>query len=231
MWDILRDPMWQFIGAILAAAAIFISIALYLRQRRRKDLSYEIVSRTPLLSVSTRAQEIKKQLQILFNGKPVQQVHLIVIKIINSGNMPILSTDYERPVSLNLGEEAQILTAEVVETDPDSLRTSARIEGKSVVLTPSLLNEKDSITLKMLVSRFVNQITVDGRIVGVKNIRKSVKKRSSLIRVIIGEAVGLTGVFGLVLCIMGVLSIVAYWGFFLLNLLGLGIVMREASRT
>jgi len=46
MPEALRDPIWQFIGAVLAFAAIVISILLYFMQRRRKALSYEIVSRT-----------------------------------------------------------------------------------------------------------------------------------------------------------------------------------------
>jgi len=169
MWEIIRDPIWQFIGAILALAAIFISIGLYLRQRRRKAMSYEIVSQTPLLSME---EEVKGKLKILFEDEPVQKVHLIVAKVINSGNLSILPTDYQRPVSFGFDNEARVLTAEVIETNPDSLEASIGIEGKKVVFEPTLLNEKDSITLKMLVSQFDGQVTVDGRIVGVKDIRK-----------------------------------------------------------
>lgn len=194
MMDILRDPVWQFIGVILAVVAIIISIALYRRQRRHKALSYEIISRIPLLGME---EEIKGNLQILFNGKPVQQVHLIVVKIINSGNMPIVFTDYERPISLSFGEKAQILTAEVAETNPDSLRAAAEIEGKKVVLTPILLNQEDSITLKMLVNEFSEQITVNGRVVGVKDICESVEKLfSSIALTVSGLALVLIAVIG-----------------------------------
>jgi hypothetical protein len=95
--------------------------------------------------------------------------------------VPIVSADYERPVSLSFGEGAQILTAEVAETDPDSIQTSVNI-GKSVtgassiVLEPVLLNGGDSITLKLLVSQ-LGEIGVNGRIVGVKDIRKLAARR------------------------------------------------------
>lgn len=168
MFDVLRDPLWQFIGVIFAVLAIFITLVLYRRQRSRKALSYEIVSRTPLLSIR---EEVKKKLQILFNGNPVQQVHLILVKIINSGNIPILETDFERPIRLIFGHEAQILTTEVVQTRPHSLHVSVKIEDKNVMILPTLLNQGDEIELKMLVSKF-NAIEVDGRIVGVKNIEK-----------------------------------------------------------
>ena len=51
MFDLLRDPLWQFIGALLALLAIGVSVALYLIQRRKKRLSYEIVSNSSLLTM------------------------------------------------------------------------------------------------------------------------------------------------------------------------------------
>lgn len=168
MWEILRDPIWQFIGAVLALAAILVAVTLYLKQRRHKSLSYEIISSTPLLSLK---DEIKGKLQILYEGKPIQQVHLIVARIINSGNTPIVLADYERPVSLSFGKEAQVLTAEVTKTSPDSLQASIKIEEKNVVLMPTLLNQGDWVVLKMLVTKFGGEIAVDGRIVGIREIR------------------------------------------------------------
>ena len=59
MFDILRDPLWQFAGAILAVLAIAISIVLYRLQRQSKELIYEIVSSTPLLGIQ---EEVDKKL-------------------------------------------------------------------------------------------------------------------------------------------------------------------------
>ena len=79
MLEIIRDSLWQFITIVIAIIAIIISIILYLIQRRRKSLSWEIISNTPLLSID---EEIKGDLQILFAGKPVQDIQLIILKII-----------------------------------------------------------------------------------------------------------------------------------------------------
>jgi hypothetical protein len=166
MQEIMRDPVWQFIViAALALAALVVAIL----QHRRKTLSYEIISRTPLLSVE---EEVKGTLQILFDGKPVQDVYLVVARIINTGNVPIVATDYEDPVNLSFGENSQILTTDSSETNPDSLRASTSIEKTNVVLAPILLNMGDSITIKMLISQFDDEIKVDGHIAGVKSIRK-----------------------------------------------------------
>lgn len=169
MLEIIRDPLWQFIGVILAIIAIAITVILYWIQRQKKALSWQVVSNTPLLSID---KEIKGNLEVLYDGKRVQDVQLIIAKIINTGNVPIKSTDYECPINFDFGENARILTAEVTETSPDSLKASANVEGKKVILPPTLMNNRDWITLKFLVNQYDGPISVDGRIVGVKEIKK-----------------------------------------------------------
>ena len=77
MIDLLRDPVWQFIGATIAIVAIIVSLAVYFAQRRKKRLTYEILSRTPLLSM---VEESAGKLQILFEGEIVRDVFLVVLK-------------------------------------------------------------------------------------------------------------------------------------------------------
>ena len=208
--EILRDQIWQFVGAAFGLVAIIVSIVLWWTQRRRKALSFDIISRTPLLSVEDK---VKGKLQILFDGEPVQDVHLATVIIINSGNIPITSADYERPVNLSFGEEAQILTAEVTETNPDSLQASVDIEATRVVLKPVLLNGGDSITLKLLVSR-LGGISVDGRIVGVKDIRTPAAQIAAYKRLL---------VFGSVLMLGGLIFFVVFGSNLAFALLGMGI--------
>ena len=192
MSEILRDPMWQFAAVLIALVSILISIIVYLKQRIRKSLSYKILSLNPLLSVK---EEIKSDLQIMYRGEPVEQVHLIVAKIINTGNLPILSKEYERPISLSFGEEAQILTFEITEKEPDNLRPSAKIEEKRVVLTPILLNRGDSVTLKILVTKY-KELKIAGRIAGVKEIQKVQEKHFRYIIVaLVGILVEFSGFF------------------------------------
>ena len=135
--------------------------------------------------------------EALYNGKQVQDLQLIIAKIINNGNVPIKSIDYERPINFNFGENAWILTAEVTETSPDSLKASANVEGKKVILPPTLMNNRDWITLKILVNQYDGPISVDGRIVGVKELKElkelkesEINKRQFIIGVIIGIITG-----------------------------------------
>jgi hypothetical protein len=144
----------------------------------------------------SREEEIKGKLQILFEGTPIENVHLIEIKILNSGNVPITSTDYERAVNFRFGDKAHILTAEVTDTTPKELRATANIQTGNVVLTPILLNNGDSITFRMLVSQFHGEILVDGRIIGVKEIKQSRDKIVQyFVITVIGMVMMLIGTF------------------------------------
>jgi len=192
MQELLRDPMWQSVAAFLALVAILTSILLYFKQRQIKSLSYEIISLTPLLSIE---EEIKGDLQVLYHGNPVDQVHLIVIEIKNSGNTPIRKEDFERPVNFNFGEETEIFTAEITDTNPNDLEAFVNIEDGRVVLTPIMLNEEDTITVKMLISKF-DEINVDGRIIGVKKIEEHEESSSIyFITSIIGMIMSFVGMY------------------------------------
>jgi hypothetical protein len=52
------------------------------------------------------------------------------------------------------------------------LKASIRTEGQKIILEPTLLNERDWIVIKTLVSKPDKEITIDGRIAGVREIRQ-----------------------------------------------------------
>ncbi len=173
--DFIRDPLWQFVGAVLAVLAIIISIALFLFQRRTKTLAYEVISRTAVLSAS---EEIAGKLQILFQGETVRKVHLLVLRLVNNGNVPITSADYEREVSFVFSDCEKILSAEISETTPSKLLAEIVIKEKSISIKPLLLNPGDSIAVKTLISGFEGSIDVDGRVIGVNTIGKKTETKS-----------------------------------------------------
>lgn len=189
MPDFLRDPVWQFVGVVLALAA---SVVLFLLQRRRKALSYEVVSRTSLMSVK---EEVKGRVQILFDGTPVSDAHMMIMRVTNAGNVPIVPSDYLRPVKFGFGEMVQILSAEVMETSPHNIEASVEVDTGAVILTPVLLNGGDSITLKILLAQYEGKIDVDGRIVGVKHVQTARENLLPYVAMVIGMVMAMGGVF------------------------------------
>jgi len=164
---ILRDPM---VRTILAIVAICLTVALFLVGRRRKRLSY-LLSDTRVLGIHESVSP--SRVQILFDGTPVTEVHLVTITVSNWGNEPIRAEDFERPLRFSWSEPAKILTAEVIEGSPETLKPRIDVGASEVVLTPLLLNPGDSFRITTLINQ-VSKLSVDARIVGVKQINKFV---------------------------------------------------------
>lgn len=170
MLDFLRDPVWQFIGAAIGLAALILAGVALRKQFQRTALSYQRIATTPLLSVQ---DELKGKLEIRYDGRTVEQVHLVLIKIMNNGDLPIRATDFEQPLALGFGDPpTKILSAEVVGRSTLDLQPGLTIEPTAPVLSmePVLFNPSDWVTLKVLVSQFSDVVIARGRIVGVASI-------------------------------------------------------------
>lgn len=160
--EILQNPLFLAVLTIVCGAVI--SWYIYLREKKHKKIAYKILSNTSLLSVK---EEIKKDVKITFKDKPVKQVQLILLRIICSGNMPIRPKDYDEQLSINLGKDVQILSAEIIESKPENRKVPFSIEGTSIVFGKILLNQSETFTLKILASKIGNEIKVEGHIAGV----------------------------------------------------------------
>jgi hypothetical protein len=137
--NILESPIWQFVGVVVAILAIVLTIYLYRRQNKRKRFAYQIVASTPLVSVQEGFQD---KLEIVFNGQTIKDAQLLLIKLINSGDMPILADDFKRKVTVTFGEGSKVLTAEVTDAKPKSIRASLINSDTQISLNSLLLNER-----------------------------------------------------------------------------------------
>jgi len=54
MEELLRDQIWQFVGAILGFIAIIVTVILYIVERRRKSLVYKVLTYASLLTHLTQ---------------------------------------------------------------------------------------------------------------------------------------------------------------------------------
>jgi glycerol uptake facilitator-like aquaporin len=179
--DIWHDPLYLTIlgiAATLLAAIIGAVVAYWIyRGQTRKELSYEVITLTPILSVR---EEVKDRIQVLFNNKNISNVQLAILRVWNSGNIPITSSDYVEPISFGFGEKAEILDADILETIPNFIKVSIRQVSNNVVLEPILLNSKESIKFKVLLTQPSDDINLKTRIIGLKRIIRSSKREFSL---------------------------------------------------
>jgi hypothetical protein len=178
MLSILRDGIWQFIGAILALIGVGFSIYLYFVQKNRKSLSCRLLAETQLF------RHVNGKFQTTYEGRPVQNVFLIIVKVLNDGNVPILVADFEQPLTFALGSGAHVLTAESIHTAPEGLSPTLRTTHSSVTVEPLLLNSKDEFDVKILCDGYDRSIDIKTRIVGVREVTffKSSTQKEILIK-------------------------------------------------
>ena len=167
--EILRDPAWQFIGTVLSLLALLVSGYFYVKSRNIRGVTYHIISNTTVLSVQ-EAEPIKGRVQVFLDNQPVKDARLAVIEMWNSGNAPIRTEHYSEPITFSFEKGTHILNAEIVETKPKGIQASLQREQHTVTLDLPLLNVHDSLTIKMLLSSFQDDLQVHARIDGVKKI-------------------------------------------------------------
>jgi hypothetical protein len=173
--NVWSDAGWVSVIVALVFGLATVSLALIaIRQaRRRKELTYEILSTTPL---ATLHEDMEGRIQIVFDGQPIRDVQLVLLKIKNSGNLPILSSDYEDPLRLRVNKSAKILSVGVVDTFPQSLNEKAKdsveFNSERVKVKPILLNGSDYIKVKILITQLTEPVAVSGRIAGVSDIKE-----------------------------------------------------------
>ncbi|NOT05687.1 MAG: hypothetical protein HOP27_13910 [Anaerolineales bacterium] len=194
--EILRDPFWQFIGAFLALIAIIVSIYIYLLQKNKRSLSYEIVVSSELLTTN---EELHGKIRILFGKSQIQNIHLLVIEISNDSNGSILPADFYENLSFIFGDETKLLSAEIVECYPPSFKPKLMIAKTSAVIEPTLINSQDYFKIKFLLSQYDNKFKINGRIAGVKSIRRVTTTNNAMLSLIALPLLGILLAISLVL--------------------------------
>ena len=164
--EFLHD--WQFWSVVVGLLAILIPVVIFVLQRNKKRLAYDVLTETALLSID---DEIKGKIKIKYGRKNIQNIHLVILKVQNNGNVDIASSDYEQPIVFSF-LESEILSAEIVQVSPKNLKPAISMEMSKLTINPILLNKGDFIVIKLLFSNYAKQIDVDTRIMGVKEIEK-----------------------------------------------------------
>lgn len=164
MGELLRDSIWTFVGAVLALAAIIVSILIYLGQKQKKRLRVERIAGVPLARVGSQGID---GLQVAYKGRSLDRPSIVVVRISNPGTAPIHSADFEAPITLEFEQNTELLEASVIETQPSGISVSIEIKGSVAILSPHLLNPGDIVVMRILLATGRSKFTPFARIAGV----------------------------------------------------------------
>ncbi len=165
MNNIIQDPLWQVIGVIIAIVGIVIVLIL----RHRRSLSCILLSAIPLSNTISNAHE---QLKVVFRKQILKQPFLLAFRFVNTGNIPLKPDDFMTPISIDFSKQTKVITAELIEENPNNLNTQIKAGQNNVEIQPMLLNPKDNFILKLLLDQFDKEININARITGIRKIGK-----------------------------------------------------------
>ncbi len=151
-------------GVIVGIVAIVVSIVVTRHYRERRELSYEVSTTPPLLSVN---EELKDSIEVKYEGHLVTDLSGATVTISNTGNrgVPVpRQTEYEYPITLYYVEAEIIGNSRIIRTEPDDLKSSVTLDEGKVLPEPVLLNPGQKISIFALLSNFNGKVEITGQI-------------------------------------------------------------------
>lgn len=170
--DIWHDPLFLTIlgiAATLLAGIIGAIVAywIYRRQRSKKEITYQVISDAPIANIN---KEVKDRVKILFDGNPVEDINLLVLKVWNPGRVAVKRDDFDEPITFEFGER-KVVASDILSMEPANLidtkdiKTFFTLGSESVELQKFLLNPKEEISLKVLLTGPPYKVSGRARIV------------------------------------------------------------------
>jgi len=208
---VLRDPVWQFVGTLMGVMGILATYHVISLQHDTKALQVMILARTSLVEVE---QSVAEEITILYRDQTIADLSLFQVKVENSGTQTIREEDYAKPIKFVFPSQAEIVESAILESNPRNIGMTVQKEQNTATLSPTLLNEKDRVLVRFLVSNMpvrsdAQPFAVDARIAGVREVnvvnaledRETPKGTSAILGYWAGFVAGIlaAGVFGFVL--------------------------------
>lgn len=177
---ILGNSTFQFIiTSSLTLILGGISVWLSVRRNVQIPLTYETLFEKRVYPSDEEIKMLLETIHISSDDSRVQYLNFIIFKLWNSGKESVTFTE-DKPLSIAFKRGATILACEEIETVPQDLDYTCRLEDEKILLAFPLLDTKETIVLRVLIPGYIYgfpeiNVRVPGRkrIVRANNIRWS----------------------------------------------------------
>ena len=165
-------------------------IWLYI-QKETRELRVSIKASIPVVSLNDQYSD---GVEFFYKKEKVTSLDVVEIEVSNTGNTPIRSSDFEKPLELKYNGRV-IGDAKIVNQNPSELEVISTItDDGTVLIEPLLLNSEDSFVLRAYISELSqNNLAVAGRVVGVEKIEitnSDSDKNNIWLNLVLGSLIG-----------------------------------------
>jgi hypothetical protein len=176
---VISERAFQVVLAIFSTMLGLIAGIFATRlQRDRRRLQYTIRADTRLLGGET--EDFRGDIELFHDGKRIEDPQLLIIHFENSGNRPILPSDYYEPISFDL-TTGQVLSVGITQKSEESIDSHVSVQSQTISLDPLLMNPKDWIDLKILTDGPAGNVSARSRIAGVGTITRYPSRWESIL--------------------------------------------------
>ncbi|MHB9131914.1 MAG: hypothetical protein ACYDBB_12615 [Armatimonadota bacterium] len=159
----------------------------------RKILSYDY----NVNEVAKVREKTHGKLAILYEGKQVDELHLLNVKFVCSGTREIRKEDFEIPISIAVSAPTRILEARVINAYEYNVNALLEYDETMATVKPLLMNQNEYFDIMLLLDNFaLNRLKISVRIAGA-NVKKQ-KDSFGLLSIIFCGALS-AGLFALAL--------------------------------
>jgi hypothetical protein len=128
----------------------------------------------------------RNRLEVLYDGAPIDDPNIIIIRIANTGKREIVAADYPDPMLIDFGRAKVINLESVGRTDIGFRMFWSEDNDKSkFLLAPLLLNEGESLELKFATDGELSEPKIDARFAGqsarIADMRRRRWKRTAIV--------------------------------------------------
>jgi len=189
----------QAVAIVTAVVTLAATFLVHRLSQERKHFDYEFISGVRLLA--DEATRLAGDLELRFKTSVIKDPYLLLVRLINTGNKPLVEEDFEQPVRIEL--DAPVLSAWIAKSEPEELIPAVGWYSDTVEIFPALFNKGDWIALGALTDGEPPKKNINVRIVGVKKPRKfeHFSKALNQSAVFFGILVGLVSLVGAVLLV------------------------------
>jgi hypothetical protein len=159
----------SWLGVVIAIVVGVIAWFTYRSQRNLKRFEYVVVYRQRILFVPS---SLAGKLEVVLNGETVKDPVIVSVRMVNTGDRAILSSDFHEPLALQLHGSQRILSATVTSSRPSDFKPQLSIDESRVVISPTLINPGDLIELQVIASGPVRDVALQGRVADVVPVKR-----------------------------------------------------------
>ncbi|MFI8221995.1 hypothetical protein [Pseudomonas sp. NPDC085632] len=156
---------WKFILTLTVAILGIVVPLVWQSDLSSKNMELRLSSSTSL-EPSSKILD----LQVVLDGKKLEKPYSSSLELVNTGSKTVLSSDFDKPIEILIGDGAKLVTARITDTTPNDIPAEISLSGNAIQIAPHLSNPKDTISLSVITSGEKPDYSTRGRIAGIQNI-------------------------------------------------------------